>query len=225
MNAFGLVHGGGLGAWCWASVVSEMEKRGHQVAAVDLSPDDSAAGACRCAEIVAGAFAAMPDDLVLVGHSIAGLFLPLVAARRPLRRMVFLHALLPRPGLSVVDQMEVEADMFNPEMFAAEKPFWEDEATAFHFLLHDCQPEVVRESFRRLRPEPGVLGQEVSSLAVWPDVPSTYIVCNDDRTATPSWARRAAHERLAVEPLELNSGHCPMLSQPKVFTDLLCGCA
>ena len=68
MNTFGLVHGGGLGAWCWDSVLPELKARGHGVAAVDLSPDDMAAGAVRCAEVVQQAFAGLPN-LVLVGHS------------------------------------------------------------------------------------------------------------------------------------------------------------
>jgi len=45
MNTFGLVHGGGFGAWCWASVVDELKARGHRAVAVDLAPDDMAAGA------------------------------------------------------------------------------------------------------------------------------------------------------------------------------------
>jgi hypothetical protein len=79
--------------------------------------------------------------------------------------------------------------MFNPELFAASAPFWEDEGVALRFLLHDCPPEVAGAAFRRFRPEPGVLGKEVSPLREWP---GAYIVCADDRVATPSWARRAA---------------------------------
>jgi hypothetical protein len=76
--------------------------------------------------------------------------------------------------------MKIEPDMFNTEMFTATAPFWEDEAVAIRFLLHDCSPEVVRDSFPRLRPEPGVLGREVTPLTSWPVVPTAYIVCADD---------------------------------------------
>lgn len=223
MSTFGLVHGGGFGAWCWERLVPELEARGHGAAAVDLAPDDQAAGAARCAEVVSRAFASI-DDLVLVGHSLAGLVIPLVAARRPLRRLVFLHALLPQPGKSVVDQLGAEPDMFNPEMFAAKAPFWEDEGVAVGFLLHDCPPELAREAFRRLRPEPGVLGSEATPLGAWPGVPSAYIVCTDDRTATPTWARRAARERLGVDPIEIPGGHCPFLSRPGHLAEVLERC-
>ena len=223
MSTFGLVHGGGFGAWCWRRVIPELEARGHGAATVDLTPDDQAAGAAHCAEVVARAFAAV-DDLVLVGHSLAGLIIPLVPARRPVRRLIFLHALLPRPGVSVVDQFRAEPDMFNPEIFTAQAPFWEDEAVANQFLLHDCPPEIARDAFRRLRPEPGVLGSEVSPLTSWPDVPGAYIVCAEDRTATPAWARRAARERLGVEPMEIPGGHCPFLSRPRQLAAALERC-
>ena len=224
MSTFGLVHGAGLGAWCWERLIPELAARGHSAATVDLAPENLRAGAARCAELVSDAFAAI-DDLVLVGHSIAGLIVPLVATQRPVMRLAFLHALLPQPGRSVVDQLADEPDMFNPEMLAAQVPFWEDEAVARHFLFHDCPPEVAQEAFRRLRPEPGVLAREVAPLQAWPAVPSAYILCTDDRTATPGWARRAARERLGVEPIEIPGGHSPFLSRPGQLADALDRCA
>jgi Asp-tRNA(Asn)/Glu-tRNA(Gln) amidotransferase A subunit family amidase len=42
---------------------------------------------------------------VLVGHSLGGLTVPLVAASRPVRRLVFLCGLIPELGRSLVDQV------------------------------------------------------------------------------------------------------------------------
>ncbi len=223
MSTFGLVHGGGFAAWCWEWLIPELEARGHGVTTVDLMPEDLAVGAARCAEVVSRAFAAF-NDLVLVGHSLAGLIIPLVVAQHSMKRLVFLHALLPRPGQTVVDQLGAEPDMFNPEMFTAKAPFWEDEAVAIRFLLHDCPPELAHDAFRRLRPEPGVLGSEVTPLSAWPEVPCAYIVCTDDRTTTPAWARRAARERLGVEAIEIPGGHCPFLSRPGHLAEALERC-
>jgi pimeloyl-ACP methyl ester carboxylesterase len=224
MSTFGLVHGGGFGAWCWEPVILELAARRYHAATVDLTPDDWAAGASPCAAVVADAFARL-DELVLVGHSLAGLIIPLVAAERPVRCLVFLHALLPRPGQSVVDQLRAEPDMFNAEMFAVQRPFWEDQEVANRFLFHDCTPEVAQDAFRRLRPEPGVLGREVTPLQSGPQSPCAYIVCTEDRTATPEWARRAARERLGIAPIELASGHCPFLSRPQQLAEALIRCA
>lgn len=34
---FVLVHGGGLGAWCWYKIVDMLRKNGHKVTAIDLA--------------------------------------------------------------------------------------------------------------------------------------------------------------------------------------------
>ena len=223
MSTFGLVPGGGLGAWCWEPLLSELGARGHHAATVDLPLEDRSAGAAHLAEAVLEAFDAI-DELILVGHSLAGLIIPLVAAQQPVKRLIFIHALLPCPGQSVADQFRAEPDMFNPEMFTAEAPFWEHEEVANRFLFHDCPPEVAHEAFRRLRPESGTLGSEVTPLRLWPEVPCSYIVCTHDRTATPAWARRAARERLGVEPIEIPGGHCPFLCRPKRLAEALDQC-
>src|SRR3954470_6725210 len=115
MTGFGLVHGAGLGAWCWERLIPALEAQGHQAATVDLPLNDPSAGASRLAEMVLEAFAGF-EDLVLVGHSLSGLVIPVVASRRPVRRLVFLHAVLPGPGMSLAGQVAAEPDMFNPEM-------------------------------------------------------------------------------------------------------------
>lgn len=114
MSVFGLVHGGGFGAWCWDQVVSALQERGHSAITVDLTSDDFAMDACHCAKIVSAGFAEQ-HDLVLVAHSVAGLFTPLVVNKIDVRGLVFHHALLPRPQESVLDQMTTEPDMFIPK--------------------------------------------------------------------------------------------------------------
>jgi pimeloyl-ACP methyl ester carboxylesterase len=224
MMTFGLVHGGGLGAWCWEMLIPELEKRGHRAATVDLPLEDQSAGAARFAEAVLDAFAGI-DNLVLVGHSFAGVITPLVAARRPVERLVFIHSLLPRPGQSVADQLSAEPDMFNPDMLEAEGPWWANEAIATRFLFHDCPAEVAHWAFKQVRPMESQLAMtEITPLEFWPDVLCSYIVCTEDRTATPAWARRAARERLVVDPIEIPGGHCPMFSRPAQLARALDQC-
>jgi hypothetical protein len=53
--------------------------------------------------------------------------------------------------------------------------------------------------------------------AAWRTVPSTYIVCEEDRAVTDqdAFARRAAHQR------RLPADHMPLLSMPSALTDLI----
>src|ERR1700682_4384448 len=94
MATFGLVHGAWHGAWCWEALIPELQPRGHRAIAMDLPSDQRAATFDDYAAAVAASLPPNPD-LVLVGHSLAGMVIPLVALRRPVQLLVFLCALIP----------------------------------------------------------------------------------------------------------------------------------
>jgi hypothetical protein len=50
--------------------------------------------------------------------------------------------------------------------------------------------------------------------ATWPDVPTRYLLCRDDRMFPAAWARRHARERLGIEADEIDGGHYITLSRP-----------
>ncbi len=112
MTAFALVHGGWHGGWCWQLVQAELAARGHTSVAPDLPITDPAAGAVAYADAVLAALPAEP--VVLVAHSLAGLVAPLVAAAAPVRRVVYLAAMLPEPGRSVDDRARAGQRMTRP---------------------------------------------------------------------------------------------------------------
>src|SRR3954453_11736082 len=112
MATFGLVHGAWGGPWCWDRLVPELERRGHRTVAVDMPASDPDAGLTRYAEVIDEALGDA-DDVVLVGHSLGGSAIPLAAARRPVRHLVFLCALLPLPGQSATDRYRTE-EVFVP---------------------------------------------------------------------------------------------------------------
>ena len=62
---------------------------------------------------------------------------------------------------------------------------------------------------------------EVIPLDQRPDVPCSSIVCSGDRTIQPAWSRRVARERLGVEPVEIDGGHCPHVSRPSALAQAL----
>jgi pimeloyl-ACP methyl ester carboxylesterase len=47
------------------------------------------------------------------------------------------------------------------------------------------------------------------------------IIGANDPVVSPSWSRRVARERLGVEPIELPSGHFPMITHPEQLADAL----
>jgi pimeloyl-ACP methyl ester carboxylesterase len=63
-----------------------------------------------------------------------------------------------------------------------------------------------------------VTGQRVGA-AAWQQVPSTYLVCTEDRGTPPSRQREFARRAGAV--VEVDAGHHPFLSRPAAVRDLL----
>ncbi|MBC7910936.1 MAG: alpha/beta hydrolase [Pyrinomonadaceae bacterium] len=225
MSIFCLVNGSTQNPLCWKLLVPELEKHGHQTITPGLPVDEPAASGTRYAEIIAQALEDARDDVVLVGHSASGMFIPLVPCLRPIRRLVYLAALIPKPGASIREQLATDPSMLNHEWVAtcrAGKDPSVDDEVAIKFLFHDCPPEVINLG---LATRLGMYAEgaitEIFPLAALPVVPSSYIVCSGDRTISPDWSRRTARERLGVEAIELPGGHCPYLSRPLQLADVL----
>jgi pimeloyl-ACP methyl ester carboxylesterase len=147
------------------------------------------------------------------------MYLPLIAERWPPRRMVFLAATVPRPGMSSMDQLRGDRSMLNPAWIG--KNPMEDEV-AVEFVFHDCPPARLEWALStRLLFYAKRAMEEPCPLRAWPAVPAAYIACADDRTINPAWQRRAAREWLGVEPIELPGGHSPHVSRPEILAEVL----
>jgi pimeloyl-ACP methyl ester carboxylesterase len=228
MSTFALVHGAWHGAWCWERLTPELEARGHRVVAPDLPSEDPAATFITYAEVVEDSLAG-EDDVVLVGHSLAGNTVPLVAARRPVSRIVYLCAVVPIPGRSFSEQATIERDAFVPGYQAGlvaddeGRSRWVDDDIARRTLFADCDERDAHAAFERLRPQAMTPYDVRCPLAAFPEAPRTYVLCTEDRIVNPDWSRRVARERLDAELVELPGGHSPFLSRPAALAEVLCG--
>lgn len=221
---FVLVHGAYHGAWCWDDLRAELERGGHASTAVELPCEDPDAGAERYVDEIVQAIPKPADPVVLVGHSLAGLVIPIAASRARTATTTYLCALLPVPGLSW-DAQHAGADTeFQPSEPAVGhedgSASWPEQG-AIEIFYHDCEPEVARAAARRLRRQHWKVTQEVTPLREWPPVPAAYILCTDDRAVSRDYGRRAAHLQLRTDPVELPGGHSPFLSRPRELAQVL----
>jgi pimeloyl-ACP methyl ester carboxylesterase len=224
----GLVHGAWHGAWCWERLAPRLSALGYRVAAMDLPCEDPLAGATRYAEVVDQA---LPPggDLVLIGHSLGGLTIPLVAARRPVRLLVFLCAAVPVFGQSLEEQVAAHPEMYAPGfaghpervVHSDRSVSWGSRAAVQDVFYHDCDPAEVDAAWLRLRRQAAAPRRERCPLTGWPPGARASIHASEDRAIAPAWSRRAATELLGVEPLELPGGHSPFLSRPQGLARLL----
>lgn len=230
MTTVALVHGGFHGAWCWDQLSPLLQKDGHRVVTMELPLEDSAATFDTYADVVCAALEDCDDDVVLVGHSYGGNTIPLVAARRPVRHLVFLCAMIPDVGRSLVEQLADEPQMLNPKyeqgLSALDERMcqeWTNFDIARDVFYFDCDEQIATAALHRLQPQSVNPALIPFTLTEHPRVPTTYVVCDDDRMLRPEWSRHAVRERLNARLVEMPGGHSPMLSQPNVLADLLLG--
>ncbi len=204
----------------------ELERLGHRVTAVDLPISERGRGASDYADaVIAGSDWA--DAPVLIAHSMSGLVAPIVASRREVRRLIFIAAFLPKPGLSAMDQRAAEP--IDPPVQPTTSE-WIDHGdglwsvgpnTAREIFMQDASDDVAAWALPQLRPQFYGVMSEVTPLVEWPAVTSEYVVCRDDHATSAEWGRRAALERLGVTATEIDGGHSPMLTRPTELATML----
>jgi pimeloyl-ACP methyl ester carboxylesterase len=226
MTTFALVHGAWHGAWCWERLTGPLRNRGHEVLAVELPAEDTDAGLEEYADTIWGALDdADASEVVLVTHSLGGLVAPVVAARRPLKALVYLAALVPEPGLSFSDQLSASTEpvlLFEGGRNVDDegRSLWADVETTARVMYADLTPEDARWAAERLRPQ-AQKSQAEPSPAPPPGLRVHSVIGAHDRVLSPAWSRRVARERLGVEPVELPTGHFPMITDPELLAGAL----
>ena len=193
-------HGAGSDSWYWHLVTPQLEANGHDVVAVDLPCDDDDAGLQEYADVVVDAIGAR-RDVILVAQSLGGFTAPLVCARVPVVLMVLVAAMVPRPGEAPGDWWANTGQQF-PDPF--------DPAEVF---THDLPSALAAASLHHVRPQSGTPFEAPWPLAAWPDVPTRFLLCRDDRFFPAEFQRRVVRERLAIVPDEMDGGHLPALAR------------
>lgn len=162
---------------------------------------------------------ASDEPTVVVAHSYGGIVTAEAAAGvDAVRHLLLVSSYLPEVGQSL-------SSFGGPEP----APFLDIDSVAGTFtvrpdalaetFLHDCSPDVQRQAIARTaRQSLSVLEQPVRS-AAWQNVPSTYLVCAEDR-GTPAELQREFAGR-ASGVVEIDAGHHPFLSEPAAVRDLI----
>ncbi len=215
------VHGANHGSWCWELMRPLLSA---PFTAVDLPgrgmfPRDPA-------EIEVGAWVdhvcnaiTGPDlhEVVLVGHSLAGITLPRVVDRIPDRiaHVVYVAAAVPAPGTSIVDMVldgKAPGPVVNPP----------DEATARSMFCNDMDERQTRFVVGNLVPEAGrPFSEPMDTAGLAHEVPRTYVKILRDQALLPELQDQVIQRLAPVDVVELDTGHDVMISKPQALAPVL----
>lgn len=227
MATFVLVHGAGDSGWYWHLVQAELQARGHRTVAPDLPCDNKTASLDDYADAVAEAAAAAgadpgQPDLVIVSQSYGAFTATLAASRLGARLLVLLAGMIPAPGETPgqwwastgYQQAAGEQARRDGGRTGSEDPL---------ISYYNGVPRALAEEALRRggRGESSVVYDTPWPLNAWPDVPTKFILCQDDHFFPAAFLRRVARERLGTVPDEVPGCHCAALSHPGELTGLL----
>jgi pimeloyl-ACP methyl ester carboxylesterase len=144
-----------------------------------------------------------------------------VAAAAPVRRIVYLAAMLPEPGRSVDDRARAGQRMTRRGIGRGQAVH-DDGSTsvrpdaAVELFYPDSPPERAAWAVARLRRQHWRVTAEPSPVPAEVATPVTYVLCTEDLIIDADWARAAV-----PGPVELPGDHSPFLSRPAELADLL----
>jgi pimeloyl-ACP methyl ester carboxylesterase len=224
-RSFVLVHGAWHDGSVWDQLREIFHGRGYRSIAVDLPIEDVAVDASGYADVIASAAGGLGvEPSLVVGHSMAGVAIPLVPARTPVRRLVYLGALIPEPGEPMAEVQAREHALGDTGAVARDecgRSYWTSAESAIEILYQDCEPGLARAAAARLRPQARTPHDEPCPLERFPEVPTSYVLMREDRMIRPEWSRIACRQRLGIDAIELPGGHSPMLANPEQLADIL----
>lgn len=225
-----LVHGAWHGAWCWRRMIPRLEAAGHAVFAPTLTGLADRAHLLSPAvnlethiQDVFGVLEAEElENVVLVGHSYAGMVITAVAdrARERLRSLVYLDAFLPENGRALIDYL-IPAYR-SATIAAGERDGYTEPRPATHFGLIEGTSDLAWVT-RRMTRHPYATMCEPVRLSGPPDanLARTYIYCS--KPATGTFDQFAA--KLRADPgwrfHELAAGHDCMVTAPEETARLI----
>jgi len=231
MKHYVLVHGAWEGEWSWDYVRPALEKHGHTVTAVNLHGDNGIQNVTMGSYVqtVVDAINQQDDKIVLVGHSMAGAVISLVAEQIPekIEKLVYVTAFLLENGDSVLEAMQRDpGGEFLPELVFSDD---QSSATATEEVWRSKAFHDVRES-RILEALPLVdvpqatepfMAKVIVSAERFGTVPKVYIRTAIDKMLSPILQDEMLKNWEVDQIHVLQSGHFPAMSVPETLAELL----
>ena len=218
MATFCLIHGAWHEPSCWDELTPLLIERGHRVLIPDLPLQDPNAGFEERIRPALDALEGADDPLVIVGHSQGTTYSSLVAATQPDALLVHLC-----PRLGGFEPPPDAPDPFQggipwPDAGPDGATVWEVDAALEAMYSRVPQP---RAGMLAGRLRPMAMPKGDFPLDGPPENETVLIYASEDEFFRPDFERFMARELFGIEPIEIQSGHFPMVEYPEGLAELL----
>jgi pimeloyl-ACP methyl ester carboxylesterase len=235
LPALVLVHGGEHAGDCWDLVVAELRRQEPElrVLAVDLpgrgrTPGDLATATIGqwMDSVVSDVALAELDDIVIVGHSMAGVTVPGVVTKlgsARVREMILVAAFVPRHGEAIVDTLGGPLAAIARYAARGGRPFKIPSMAAQYAFCNGMTPERRRLTMSKLYTESARIPAEPVDRAGFPDdVPRTWVLTTRDRALSQK-SQRASMAALGgvQDVIPIDACHDVMFSHPERLAQIL----
>jgi pimeloyl-ACP methyl ester carboxylesterase len=209
-----LVHGAFCGGWVWDDVVGRLGKAGRRAHVVDQLPSSDAASLGELsddANHVRQILDSIAEPVVLVGHSYGGMILTEVADHPKVGHGVYLTAVWPRRGQSLIDLYGGVLPNSLTRRQDGSVQVTDDFDLAWDTFGRGFERDAAKQMLARLVPQSA---ESINSPSTAPDRghPTTYMIAGAERDgavlAQEAWSANADHV------VRLPGGHMLMLSHP-----------
>jgi pimeloyl-ACP methyl ester carboxylesterase len=166
-------------------------------------------------------------ETILVGHSIAGLFLPSVGEKVGAASQVYIAAIIPQPRKAVFDQILMGEELFSRSWTEgyevtrrSENPRVSQRSFLEWHLFHDCPPHSVERYWIKTELPLRTIYQTPYPAA---DTMKRchFIVCTRDRTLLPRAQHLGSELLRSASVSKIDTGHCPHIAAPADLADLI----
>jgi pimeloyl-ACP methyl ester carboxylesterase len=230
-----LVHGGEHAGDCWDLVVAELRRQAPELRtlAVDLPGRGRTQGDLATATIGAWVDSVVADieqeglgDIVIVGHSMAGVTVPGVVAKLGcprVREMILAAAFVPPQGQSIVDTLGGPLAVFARHAAKGGRPVKIPPVVTRYAFCNGMTREQRRLTMSKLCAEsPRVPGEPVDRSGMPDDVPRTWILTTRDRALS----QKSQHRSMAAlggvqDVIAVDACHELLFSHPELLAQIL----
>ena len=242
MKSFVLIHGAWLNAGIWDRIAASLRNAGHEVLTPDLPGNGRDATPAADVSLQAyvetiGALVLKRENVILVGHSMAGIIVSNFTEMMPerIKHLFYLAAFMLPDGASVVSFQEAQRALrpgqqrplqgagsflqfaqdqsystLNPELVPSK-------------LCNTCTEADAQLLVRHLAQQPTGPRRDLVHIseARWGSVPRTYIKTLQDKAVATELQEAMLAQTPGTPVAELDSDHSPFYSKPEELVKIL----